>query len=163
MNRMSENQLSEYLLKNQAQLYRLAYSYLQNQEDALDAVQTAACRAIEKQAALRNREALPAWTRRILINICTDMLRKRGRIIYMPTEDLDTSTYESDLPNDSTLMDQVNALPTEIATVIRLRFFEEFSLKEISAITDSNLSTVKTRLYTGLKRLRISMEGEEFV
>ncbi len=81
----------------------------------------------------------------------------------MPSEDLDTDTYEDTFPSDSALMDQVNALPTEIATVIRLRFFEEFSLKEISIITDSNLNTVKTRLYAGLKKLRISMEGEELV
>ena len=46
-----------------------------------------------------------------------------------------------------------------MSTIIKLRFYEELSLKEISDITGCNLNTVKTRLYTGLKKLRVSMEG----
>ena len=53
----------------------------------------------------------------------------------------------------------MDALPPEVSTVIRLRFYEELSLKEISAVTGAPLSTVKTRLYTGLKKLRVSLEG----
>ena len=34
------------------------------------------------------------------------------------------------------------------------------ALKEISAATGAPLSTVKTRLYAGLKKLRVSMEGD---
>ncbi len=163
MSHISEKLLSEYLLENQVQLYRLAYSYLQNEEDALDAVQTTACKVLEKQSTLRNPDALSTWIRRILVNVCTDMLRQRNKVIYMPTEDLDVGSYEDALPGDSSLTEQINALPTEVATVIRLRYFEECSLKEISAITDSNLSTVKTRLYTGLKKLRILVESEAIV
>ena len=61
------------------------------------------------------------------------------------------------------LAERVNALPPEIQTIIKLRFYEELSLKEISAVTGWNLSTVKTRLYTGLKKLRVSMEGVEIL
>ena len=161
MSRLSETQLSDYLLENQARLYRLAYSYLHNRDDALDAVQTAACKAVEKRSALKSAEALSTWVFRILVNTCTDMLRRRGRIIYLPTEELDTGSYEDPPPDDGSLADRVNALPTEVATVIRLRFFEELSLNEISAVTESNLNTVKSRLYSGLKRLRVMMEGEE--
>ena len=54
---------------------------------------------------------------------------------------------------------RVEALPPEVSTIVKLRFYEDLSLKEISAVTGCNLSTVKTRLYTGLKKLRVSMEG----
>lgn len=160
MNHISERQLTEYLVKNQVRFYRLAYSYLQDQEDALDAVQTTMCRAIEKQATLRTSEALPTWSRRILINACMDILRQRSRELLVSDETLETGVYEDSFPSDNSLADRVNALPIEVATVIKLRFYEELSLKEISDITDVNLSTVKTRLYTGLKKLRILMEGE---
>ena len=52
---------------------------------------------------------------------------------------------------------QGDALPEAVGTVIRLRFYEELSLKEISAITGSNINTVKSRLYAGLRKLRISI------
>jgi len=48
-----------------------------------------------------------------------------------------------------------------VGTIIKLRFYEDLSLKEISTVTGWNLNTVKTRLYTGLKKLRISMEGDQ--
>ena len=49
-------------------------------------------------------------------------------------------------------------LPEKIRTVILLRFYEELSLNEIAIITKTNLNTVKTRLYTGLKKLKISLK-----
>ena len=55
-------------------------------------------------------------------------------------------------PADSTLAQRVDALPAEVGTIVKLRFYEELSLKEISAVTGVPLSTVKTRLYTGLKK-----------
>ena len=34
-----------YIVENQEKFYRLAYSYVRNQEDALDIVQNAVCKA----------------------------------------------------------------------------------------------------------------------
>ena len=79
----------------------------------------------------------------------------------MAPEDLDPGSYEDPLPSDDTLAHRVEALPPELRTVVKLRFYEELPLKEISAVLNCPLSTVKTRLYTGLKKLRVSLEGEE--
>ena len=68
-------------------------------------------------------------------------------------------SYEDPPLADDGLAARIDALPPEVATIIRLRFFEELTLKEISAVTGTPLSTVKTRLYTGLKKLRVSLEG----
>ena len=48
MTHIREEQLTAYLVENLARFYRLAYSYLHNREDALDAVQAAVCKALEK-------------------------------------------------------------------------------------------------------------------
>ena len=40
---LKEERLESYLIDGQERFYRLAYSYLQNREEALDAVQTAVC------------------------------------------------------------------------------------------------------------------------
>ena len=58
MSRILEKQLTDYLVTDQARFYRLAYSYLKDREEALDAVQTAVCRALEKQRELKEPEAL---------------------------------------------------------------------------------------------------------
>ena len=56
MSRILEKQLTDYLVTDQARFYRLAYSYLKDREEALDAVQTAVCRALEKQHELKTRK-----------------------------------------------------------------------------------------------------------
>ena len=159
MAKKRETLLTDYFTQEQERFYRLAFSYLKNREEALDAVQGAVCRAWEQQDGLREPGAIRAWFYRILTHTSIDLFRQRKRICYVPLEHLDTESYEDPLPADDSLSSQVDALPTEIATVIRLRFYEELSLKEISAITGAPLSTVKTRLYTGLKKLRVSLEG----
>lgn len=161
MSKLQETKLTDYLIKDQARFYRLAYSYLQNREEALDAVQTAVCKALEKQDGLRNADAMRTWFYRILVHVCTDMLRQKKRVVLVPPETLEEGSYEDPLPQDGSLAQRVNALPQEMAAVIRLRFYEELSLQEISRVLDCPLSTVKTRLYTGLRKLRVSMKGEE--
>ena len=42
--------------------------------------------------------------------------------------------------------------------MIRLRYFEELSLKEIAEILTMNLNTVKAKLYRGLKKLKVQMQ-----
>ena len=161
MSKIRETQLTAFLVEDQARFYRLAYSYLHSREEALDAVQTAVCRALEKKDSLKDADAMRTWFYRILVNVCTDLLRQRKRVALVPPETLDAGSYEDPLPEDGSLARRVNALPPEIASVIRLRFYEELSLQEISEVVNCPLSTVKTRLYTGLKKLRIQLEGEE--
>ena len=96
-----------------------------------------------------------------MINVCTDTLRRQKRITLLPPEELDEGSYEDPLPADELLQRRVEELPLELQTVIRLRFYEELSLREISEATGWNLNTVKTRLYTALKKLRVSLEGDE--
>ena len=82
-------------------------------------------------------------------------------MVLVPQEALDTGSYEDPLPADGTLAQRVEGLPPEVAAIVKLRFYEELSLKEISTVVNCPLSTVKTRLYTGLKKLRVAMEGAQ--
>lgn len=81
-----EEIVASFLIETQARSYRLAYSVLQNREEALDAVQAAACRALERQDSLRDPGAVKTWFTRILMNACNDTLRQRGRVVPFPEE-----------------------------------------------------------------------------
>ncbi len=48
----------------------------------------------------------------------------------------------------------VERLDPKLRTVVMLRFYEDMKLEDIAHITGANLSTVKSRLYTALGRLR---------
>ena len=66
--------------------------------------------------------------------------------------------YEKGYEPDDDLEKELNSLELDVQGIIRLRFFEELSLKEISRITGLNLNTVKTKLYRGLKQLKENMQ-----
>lgn len=153
--------LVAYIIDNQNKFYRLSFSYLKNQEDALDAVQNAVCKALERYEDLRNEEAMKAWFYRIVLNESYAILNARKRMI--PTEDSGywESTYEEEgfEPYDD-LYERLDQLEEEVQTIIKLRYFEELALKEIAHILKMNLSTVKAKLYRGLKALRIIVEEE---
>jgi len=155
-----EETLTQFLVEDQTRSYRLAYSILKNRDEALDAVQSAVCRALERQDSLRDPGAVRAWFTRILLNACNDSLRQRGRVVPFP-EGGDEPSREDPEPPDEALARQVDALPPEVGTVIKLRFYEELTLKEIGQVTGQNVNTVKSRLYAGLKKLRVAMEGAE--
>lgn len=155
---ITDQSLESFLIENQDRFYRLAYSYIKHPEDAMDAVQTAVCRAVERQSGLRNPGALRSWFYHILVNTCLDALRQRGRTL--PLSEWEETGREDPPPEDENLLRQIDGLPPAVGAVIRLHFFEELSLKEIAAATGTNVNTVKSRLYAGLKKLRIAMEGE---
>ena len=148
------DQTVEYILDNQEKMYRLAYSYVQNKENALDVVQNAICTALEKCDSIRNPEALRTWIYRVVVNEALQLLRKGKREISWDPGTMPEDTYwEAPVEEVQEVYAQVQKLPPPIKTIIVLRFYEELSLKEIAQVTGLNINTVKSRLYRGLADL----------
>ena len=150
--------ITAYIIENQNKFYRLAYSYVRNREDALDVVQNAVCSALEHYQTLRSQEAIRTWFYRILVNECLMILRNRKQT-FTEDENLEEASYEEQgFERWDDLYDSIGRLEPDTQMLIKLRFFEELPLKEIAQIMEMNLSTVKSKLYRGLKALRVSVQ-----
>ncbi len=158
MNKKLYEKLIQYILDHQDRFYRLAYSYTKNQEDALDAVQNAVCKALEAYENIRNADAIKTWFYRILINECLRVIKKRKQDAVSADMDAEDAVYYEKAYDRENVDDELEKLEPDVQEIIKLRFFEEMSLKEIAAITGYNLNTVKTKLYRGLKLLKENME-----
>lgn len=155
------HKLVSYILENQDKFYRLAFSYLRNQEDALDAVQNAVCQALAHYEDLRNENAVRTWFYRILLHECFALSNAKKRLL--PAEEACCSEIlceETKLEIHDDLYSQINQMERDTQNIIKLRFFEDLELSEISQVLGMNLNTVKTKLYRGLKALKIAMEKE---
>ena len=137
----------------------MAYSYTRHQEDALDAVQSAVCKALEAHERIKNADAIRTWFYKILINECLTVLKKRGRVVLTAdTAKQEEAYYEKGYEQGGDIEQELEKLEMDVQVIIKLRFFEEMSLKEISSITGYNLNTVKSKLYRGLKLLKENIQ-----
>lgn len=162
MKQILYERLIQYIVENQEKFYRIAYSYTRHQEDALDAVQNAVCKALEAYESIKNADAVRTWFYRILVNECLTVLRKRKKtVLAAGAVEQEKVYYEKGYEQDGGLGEELEKLDLDVQGIIKLRFFEEMSLKEISSITGFNLNTVKTKLYRGLKLIKENIQEAE--
>ncbi len=151
--------IKEYIVENQSKFYRLAYSYTRNQEDALDAVQNSVCKILEHYKEIKNENAVRTWVYRIIVNESLRLLKEKKKQDWLKNNTDGEGVYEErrfDIQDD--LYEQINNLDAETQTIIKLRFYEDLTLKEIAEITEMNLNTVKAKLYRGLQTLKVSIK-----
>ena len=159
MKQILYERLIQYIVENQEKFYRIAYSYTRHQEDALDAVQSAVCKALEAYESIKNADAVRTWFYRILVNECLTVLKKRNKtVLAAGAVEQEEVYYEKGYDQGGGLGEELEKLDLDVQGIIKLRFFEEMSLKEISSITGFNLNTVKTKLYRGLKLLKENVQ-----
>lgn len=145
----------------QAGLYRTAFYYTQNEEDARDITQEIFIRAYNGLAGFKQSSAFSTWLYRIAVNHCIDWCRKKKPL-------LEESTYFDNLcdqegsPEDlfirqestSEVHKAVASLPTIYSTILILYYFEDFSPQQIADIMDTPKRTIETRLFRGRKILK---------
>ena len=79
----------------------------------------------------------------------------------MTEEHTATLTYcEPAFEEDKRAYEAVIQLPEAMKNVVLLHYYEDLTLKQIAEITDTPLSTVKTRLYSALKKLKSTLKEE---
>lgn len=147
---ISKEELAELILTNQSGMYRLAYSILQNEADAQDAVGESIVRAFENRRKLRKKDSAKSWLMKILINVSRSAIVKKQRLfLSAEPEQYDTSVVFQ----DDELWPLIMELQEEFRTVIVLYYYERLTVKEISRMLNMSEGTVKTWLFRGRKKL----------
>lgn len=146
-----------------AELYRIAFSYARNRDDALDIVGEAVYKAFIAVGRLRRPEYFNTWLTRILINCAVDHLRRAKKTV--PMEENSPGTVTADATDREAVLDlyaALDQLDAKHRTVIILKYFHGYTLEEIARILAWPAGTVKTYVYRALRMLNISLkEGEE--
>ncbi|MFC5530800.1 sigma-70 family RNA polymerase sigma factor [Cohnella yongneupensis] len=146
-------------------LYRVAYVYLGNQEDALDVVQETAYRSYKAINRLKEPQYFKTWLIKIAIRCSMDVFRKRKQEVRWKPEYNEAITVgdEGDFKLSLTLNEMIEALDIAEKQVIILRFYYDFTIRETAEIMDIPLGTGKTLLYRALRKLRERAgEGVEY-
>jgi RNA polymerase sigma-70 factor (ECF subfamily) len=144
-------------------LFRIAYAYLHNEQDTLEAIQETTFRAYVKLRALRKPEYFRTWLIRILINYCNDELKRRRRQSAQAadariTEDEDLTEHHVERIR---LEGALDSLEPKLKQIVILKYFEDLTIREIAKVLRRPDNTVKTWLYKALVSLNRHMRKEE--
>jgi RNA polymerase sigma-70 factor (ECF subfamily) len=147
--------------------------YLLGRRDGVDdLVQETWLRVLERGSSYDGHSRFEPWLFRVARNIAVDAMRKRQNLSLDSDDDdgrpppspassepspftLAARTEEADR-----LAHSLQALDPVHREALVLRFQEDLSLQEISAIVGAPVSTVASRIYRGLATLRPQFEGE---
>lgn len=132
-------------------LYRLAYYYLGNAQDAEDAVGDTVLKAYEKFSSLRNEEAFRGWIFKILINQCNQLLKKRNGSGTL--ELLEEPSYRPELGDRVLIKEMMSVLSEEERQIVLLTVFGGYKGEEIANMLNKRHSTIRSKYRRALKKL----------
>lgn len=150
-----EQAILELLKLHEDTLYRTAYAYLKNEHDAIEAIQELTYRTLKKIHTVKEPTYIGTWLVRILINICLDMKKKQEKLLY--NHELEIAS-EDHYPFE--IVDIIASLPKEQQELIYLKYFQDLKNGEIAQLKQIPEGTVKSRLHTTLRKLRVLIGRE---
>lgn len=143
------------LMKNS--VYSVAYSYMQNSNDASDIMQETFIKLLESKQQFNNAEHVKAWLLRVCSNACKNALRDKKN--HGETELFDDIS-SNDKEVDTSVLEEVQRLPEKYRIPIHLFYYEDYSVKKIAEVLDISESAAKLRLKRGRDMLRKVLEKE---
>lgn len=150
--------------KHQDTLYRVAFIYVRNKEDALDVMQETAYRAFRSFHTNREPQYIQSWLTKITIHCSLDLLRKKKRIFpadvqqMSESESIDLGTVD-DFIIHMTLEQVIEELDEMEKSVVLLRYYQDFKFQKTAEALDIPLGTAKTILYRALQKNETIDEG----
>lgn len=153
--------LQQLLKSEKEKLYRMAYTYVKNEEEALEIFQQTVLQAIESIHQLKNQAYFSTWLTRICINKALSALKKNKKLVVM--DEVEERRTENDSSADiAQQLDVANALgllPEKYKTALMLRFYQDFTVKQIAEVMNCPEGSVKTILHRGLALLKKNLKG----
>lgn len=143
-----------------APLYRYAFHFMRNEEDAKDIVQD----VFEKLWINRKKidlERVKSWLYKCTQNAMINFLNKKSRTRYMDSQSLPERPSMPDSTFESQQMVEriVNILPPVQKSIILLRDIEGYSYDDIGQILDLSPSQVKVYLFRARMKIKKQLKG----
>ena len=143
-----------------ASLYRLAFSYLCNRQDAEDVLQEVFLKFLRHRPVFSAEEQCRAWLMTVTANQCRDLLRSpwRRRVGELNEAQSLSAPEPESYPEVAAALAQ---LPAKDRAAVYLFYYEELPAKEIAAVLHMTDSAVRTRLSRARGKLKDLLGGDD--
>jgi len=151
-----EREFETRLIESSMLAFRIAYSVLRHREDSEDVAQEAYAKAYRCFRQLRDREKFRAWMVRMTWRMAIDRRRSdRRRTSREQDSAVDPVTDPASAQDRAALVWQaIDALPEKLRIVTVLAGIEGHDMKEVGALLQVPVGTVKSRLFEARQRMK---------
>ncbi len=152
--------------------FRIALDFTHNADEAKDLSQDAFLRAFSRIKQFDGRSSFYTWFYRLVVNICLDYTRRKGRVIWERLErEADGGSEPIELTDVSSMPDQeamageairrvdrtLDAMPKNQRTAFLLRNHQGLSITDIAKVMKTTEGTVRVYLHRAVAALRQSL------
>lgn len=143
--------------------YFVALGLVGDSDDALDLSQTAFIKAYRSLSSFDQKRPFLPWFYAILRNLCLNFVKRKKVIPMIPLEEAnqsDPALCQKDHREDmkEIVAKAVSSLSAEAREVILLKYFQEYSYKEMAQILNCPVGTIMSRLYYARRKLKGNLE-----
>ncbi len=167
-----EQALHAFVRKHHRFVYSVALRHLRHTEDAQDATQDVFLRAGQNLGSFAGDASLQTWLYRITVNVCVSMRRKQRFLrFFAPGEaegELDVASTALSPHAEAeqrdfyqTMQTILDSLPAKQRETFCLRFYDELSYEEISAITGTSVGALKSNYHWAVKKIAEALRQTE--
>ena len=162
----------EIVRRWERRIFALSYGMLGREEDARDATQETFLAAFRNLRNFRGEAKVSSWLHRIAVNQCITRQRRakvRNESGLDDEQEKNAGSFAAPMgysparvvesrQTTQAVHAAVKSLPLELRQIVVMKEFEDLTFREIADTLELPLSTVKSRLYTGLKQLQMRLE-----
>lgn len=149
------NAFTTLILNIEDELYKIARTRLNNEDDILDVIQDTIISAYKSIKKLRKPELFKKWIIKILINKCNDLYRKKQFIEL-------NENIVGEIEIDSSKIDfdcLMKILNYDERIAMTLFYLEGYTTKEIGKLLKTNENTIKTRIKRAKEKIKNRYKG----
>lgn len=140
--------------EHQEYLYKMAYLYVHNENIALDVVGNTILNAYQNIHQLKEPEYFKTWITRVLIHAAQNELKKTVYYSELDNISLPDRYTGISLEEKCDLNSALEQLSEKYRTVIYLKYFSQFTIKEIAFAMNAPEGSVKAYLSRAKEELK---------
>lgn len=141
-------------------LYKMAFLYVRNREDALDVVGTTILKGFQAIHSLKSPLLFKTWITRILLNAAADTTKKIIPYKEIGEMELPAEENEASIEESADLKDAIEKLPEKYRTVILLKYYSGMTVEEIAFAMGIPQGSVKSYLSRARSELKKELKED---
>lgn len=159
--RGNDEAFSQLITMYKKELYLVARSKLNNEEDIADCIQETILKCYKSIKQLKDDKSFKYWMLKILINECHRLYKKKKKVeVSIEENEMENTLSSNEKIEDNIAFESIiKDLSEEEKTILTLFYVSGYNTKEIGKLLKKNDNTIRVKMMRAKNKLKAKYEG----